>query len=358
VIKDILDKFACTSTGRIFADRHLTVGGSDIGQCARKTFYIKTDGEKRGAPRDADYVDSWGAKLRGSTFENEVWSPAMRAKYGANLLYAGNQQKTLKAGLLSATPDGLLINQPKRVLKEFGIADIGHSGEIVVECKTIDPRVSLNEAKAEHAFQVQIQLGLFHETTKHRPEFALISYADASFWDEITEFVIKRDPKVFAHANERARQILEAKNARDLKPEGWIAGGNECRHCPYTKACGIERTSLPYADNGSAASPEFIADITKLARTAKKHEAEAAVAHAAMRHAQDEIRNKLREAGLRRVATNEIRITWSTVKGRPSLDMPAIRAAAAAAGVDVGQYETVGDPSDRLLIQLLSNSSS
>jgi hypothetical protein len=355
MIKDILDQFA-RSTGRVFTDRHLTIGGSDIGQCARKTFYAKMEGKARGAPRDANYVDSWGARLRGAAFEDYFWLPAMRAKYGADLLYAGNQQKTLKLGLLSATPDGLLINQPKLALREFGISSIGRSGEIVCEAKTIDPRARLDEAKSEHAFQVQIQLGLFHETTKHRPEFALISYADASFWDEITEFVIKRDPKVFALAEERAKQIIQAKSARDLKPEGWIAGGQECRHCPYTKACGIERMSLPYADDGSAASPEFIAEITKLAREAKKHEADSEAAHAAMRDTQDAIRNKLREAELRRVVTNEIRINWSTVKGRPSFDMPAIRAAAAAAGVDIGQYETVGDPSDRLLIQLLSGS--
>jgi len=222
MLKDVLDGFV-HSTNRSFTDRHLTVGGSDIGQCARKVAYTKAQSKV-----DTNYHDGWGARLRGTIFENHVWVPAMQARYGADLLYAGPEQQTMALGLLSATPDGLLIHQPKDALKAFGITNIGRSGEIVVEAKTLDPRVQLDNAKTAHAFQVQIQLGLFHAVTKHRPDYALISYTDASFWDEITEFVIKRDPAVFAHAQHRARQIMQAKTARELKPEGWIAGGQEC----------------------------------------------------------------------------------------------------------------------------------
>ena len=40
------------------------------------------------------------------------------------------------------------------------------------------------------------------------------------------------------------------------------------------------------------------------------------------------------------------------VKGRPSYDMPAIREAAKDAGIDISQFETVGDPIDRLRIRM------
>ena len=48
----------------------------------------------------------------------------------------------------------------------------------------------------------------------------------------------------------------------------------------------------------------------------------------------------------------ESSIVWSAVKGRPSYDMPGIKAAAVAAGIDLQRYETVGEPSDRLTISI------
>jgi hypothetical protein len=40
------------------------------------------------------------------------------------------------------------------------------------------------------------------------------------------------------------------------------------------------------------------------------------------------------------------------VKGRQGLDVKALSAAAAAAGVDVSKFETIGDPTDRLDIRV------
>ena len=61
-------------------------------------------------------VDVWGATLRGRLFEDHFWVPALRACYGAKLLFAGDQQQTFVSGFLSATPDGLLIDQPCNAL--------------------------------------------------------------------------------------------------------------------------------------------------------------------------------------------------------------------------------------------------
>ena len=40
------------------------------------------------------------------------------------------------------------------------------------------------------------------------------------------------------------------------------------------------------------------------------------------------------------------------MKGRPSFDVKALRAAAIAAGVDVAQFETIGEPTDRLDVRV------
>ena len=49
-----------------------------------------------------------------------------------------------------------------------------------------------------------MQIGLFRELTPHRPEVALISYANASFLDDVIEFVVRFEPTIFANAKRRA----------------------------------------------------------------------------------------------------------------------------------------------------------
>ena len=84
------------------------VGASEIGMCLRRICFSKTS---RGAP-----LEGWGATERGNLFESGYWLPAMRKRYGKKLLYAGTQQKSLHYGHLRATPDGLLVDQPRGVL--------------------------------------------------------------------------------------------------------------------------------------------------------------------------------------------------------------------------------------------------
>ena len=141
-IRAVLDEYAHTLQRAFAADRSQTVGASEVGQCARKIFWAKNEGDPIcGAQRDSDYTDTWGARVRGTVFEEQVWTPALRARFGDRLLLAGNEQRTLVAGFLSATPDALLIEQPPDALAHLGVLDIGGDA-IVLECKTADPRRS------------------------------------------------------------------------------------------------------------------------------------------------------------------------------------------------------------------------
>ena len=113
--------------------------------------------------------------------ENNVAVPAVHAILppGAELLYAGAEQETLKKGRLSATPDGLVINAAKNALEQLGIRN-NKTGQFVTEFKSFDPRANIKEAKAVHIGQVQVQMGLIHELTAYRPEYAVIIYFNAS----------------------------------------------------------------------------------------------------------------------------------------------------------------------------------
>jgi hypothetical protein len=245
-----------------------------------------------------------------------------------------------------------LIKQPRNVLAaNFGIPDIGN-GSLVVEAKTIDPRAKLDEPKPEHVFQVQAQIGLIRELTPYQPEFALISYANASFLDDIVEFAIRFDPVVFANAKRRAARILTAHAASELKPEGWIASGHECEFCSFTKACGIVRHAMPTRPLAAPLDPQFLAEISDLAREAQQRRAAVDAATIGLRAIEHEIKERLHAKGVRQVVGDGVTVTWSLVRGRPAYDMKRIREALAAmTGGDLAEYETVGDPTDRLVIR-------
>jgi hypothetical protein len=352
VIAEALADYAKGTARRFAVDRAQTVGASECGQCARKTYWIKNEGDpKYGAERDPDYVDRWGARTRGSVFEDHFFVPALRAKYGDNLLLAGAQQRTFVAEFLSATPDGMLINQPCDALAHLGVPDIGEDGCFVIECKTADPRSPLEKARSENVFQAQVQLGLIREQTEHRPQYAVIIYADASFWNEIREFVVTFDEKVFANAKVRARQIMTALSADELLPEGWIAGGRECQWCPFTKACGRQRSDVPRPTD-IPPDPQFLAEIADLGRAVKEQEAASEAADARLREMQHDLKARLRAKHINKIAGHGIAVTWSPVKGRVSWDSKGIREAAAAAGVDLSKYEVVGEQTDRLVIRV------
>jgi hypothetical protein len=345
MISEVLADYAKSLRGGSSgAGRAFTLGASDIGQCGRKVFFAKHDG-----PRDPDYVETWGAALRGQIIEQTFWVPALRARFGANLKFIGDRQRQFRRGFISATPDALLINAPRDILTPLGIADIG-SDCLLLECKSVDPRVKLDAPKPEHSYQAIVQLGVVRETTEYQPNYVLLAYTDASFWDLTTEFVVGFDPGVYANAKVRATKVLTAKAASELPPEGWIAGGKECKHCPFTKACGIERRAIP--NGGGQADPQFAAEMRELAIAHKAKAAEVETAEARLRASQHEIKERLRAKRLRKVAGTDFSVTWTPVKGRQGYDVKALSAAAAAAGVGVQEFETGTTPGDRLEVRV------
>jgi hypothetical protein len=326
------------------SDRAFTLGASDVGQCGRKIFFAKQGGE-----RDPGYVDTWGATLRGRTIEQAFWVPALRARFGAKLKFIGDRQRQFKRGFISATPDALLTDVPPDILAPLGIADIG-SDCLLLECKSVDPRVKLDAPKPEHRYQAHVQLGVVRDTTEYRPRFCVLTYIDASLWDNISEFVVGFDSEVYASAKARAVKVLTARAAAELPPEGWIAGGKECERCPFTKACGIERRALP--DGGGYVDPQFAAEMRELAIAYKACQADIDAAEARLRASQHAIKERLRAKQLRRVAGDDFSVNWTPVKGRQAYYVQALSAAAAAAGVSVEEFETAATPGDRLDVRV------
>ena len=315
-------------------DRRQSIGASEIGQCARKVFCTKfEDDPDLAVERDPDAHDSWGARERGNLIEKHLLVPAMRAKYNHLAMFMGEEQQTFFDGYLSATPDCLLRTNGNYLLVEF---------------KTIDPRVQLTEAKPEHVYQAQMQLGIIHALGQYACDAAIISYTDASFLSETKEFEIKFDPDYYAAAQKRAHDILTAESMRDVAPEGWIAGGQECKYCPFSMACGVARKDVP--DGDGIADPQFVAEIAELAHKYKFMQSTVDMSEKQVRELQHEIKSRLQDKKLRRVVGDGVSVSWSSIKGREITDIKGLREAAQSVGIDLDLYTSVADPSDRLTV--------
>ena len=128
----------------------------------------------------------------------------------------------------------------------------------MVECKTADPRTNLDVAKPQNVFQTQVQMGLVRENTDYKPTHSVLSYTDASLLERRERVRDRiRSRALYDTAKQRAMMIMTA--TEPPAPEGWIAGGAECRYCPFTIACGIQRRNLPFQDN--EVDPQFAAEM-------------------------------------------------------------------------------------------------
>src|SRR6516225_9111770 len=334
IVTDAVAEFVTAQKKTWKHDRAQSIGASEIGQCARKIFCTKfEDDPDLAVPRDPDAHDSWGARERGNLIEKHLLVPAMRAKFNHLAMFMGEEQKTFFDGYLSATPDCLLRTN-------------GHY--LLIEFKTIDPRAKLTEAKPEHVYQAQMQMGILNALGEYRCDKAIVSYTDASFLSETKEFGIKFDPDYYAAAQKRASAILTAESMREIAPEGWIAGGQECKYCPFSIACGRQRKDVP--EDGGVADPQFVAEIAEEAKKYLFMVSARDGAEKQVRELQTEIKKRLQEKKLRRVVGHGVSVSWSPVKGREIIDGKGLREAAINAGIDVEPFISMAEGSDRLTI--------
>jgi hypothetical protein len=350
MIKEVLGEYAKQLNKDYAGDRTSTVGASEIGLCERRVFLTKLAlrrYEERKSqvskPEAIEETGSWGAHVRGSLMEEHFWVPALKLRYGNRLSWIGRDQKQFKKDYLSATPDGVLTGV-KNELREFGIKTV-KSGCVLVECKTIDPRVNLREAKAENRYQVQAQMGLVRDCTKHKPEHAIISYTNASFWDEVTEYVEIFNPKIYANAHARAKRIMTAKSIAEMKPEGYIAGQKECEYCPFVAQCYKDIKDVPkYETRPEDVDPQGLEYIKqKCDEYVELQQAEEEL-RSEKEGVKIEIKDELKKRNIRKIKGV---VSWSPVKGAARVDNEALHAECERRGIDVDSFRVTGNPTDR-----------
>lgn len=347
MIRELLHQYGSSHRREFSHDRLSTLGSSGQGRCLRQTAF-----QLLSVPPDEGFVDSWGAALRGTVYEDHCWVPALRSSLpeGVELLFAGDGQVTMvdEEARLSATPDGLVVGLPRDCLASLGVPDC-LAGSVLVECKTADPRMLLRRAKPEHEFQVGMAMGLVRRCTDHAPEYAVISYTNASFWDQIVEFPVRYSESVYQAGAERARAVFAATDPRQMPPEGKLAGGDECQYCGWAQQCGeteVSRVPGATSNGGVRLEPDAAAELKGL-RDVERKLAGAIDDNTATRLlAQEAIKQFLHAHNVRGHKGDGWSVTWSTVKGRVTLNKDAV----SEAGIDLSPYEQEGNASERLIV--------
>jgi len=296
-------------------DRTGTIGASEIGRCARMLSHSRA-----GTKPDFDYESS-GFAERGHWME-KWWVARLReSAIGHKIKHAGNHQKTLHYGPISATPDAIF------------------NGAYTADCKSFDPRLH-NLPKDEHVMQVRLtakiaqQKGLISDNGG-----GLLNYVNASDYGDIREFpVALYSDEELQSLIKRAHNILSSEpNA--LPREGWISGGKECSTCPFKTACIgekiEERNELP---------PMALKRVEELHAVAMTSKQNAETAEESERKAKDEILQILRKHRTRGVKGLTY-IQRGMSGGR--LDTDALE----ADGIDLSLYRSDGTPWESVIIQ-------
>lgn len=325
-------------------DRSLTVGASEAFGCLRNVWFTKR-GKSFGFEEDFQEKENWGALRRGDLIENHHVVPVLLATMpkGTKLLWAGDDQNTLEKDNNSATPDGLMINLKKNALKNYGISDI-QSDCVVLEIKSVDPRVLLDSEKIQHHGQTQIQMGLIRETTDYKPNYAVILYINASFLDDIKIFVVKFDPKIYEIAKIRANTVYKFDDPNQLAPEGKQDGN--CKYCKWQDSCSsVIKKSMP---NSIESSDEDIGDIDILIDSFKPIKLKYEKASEELDEVRDEIKKALAEKNIKKIAGSDWRVNYAWQEGRSTIDQKQMK----EAGIDVDSYKKQGNGFEKLTITI------
>jgi hypothetical protein len=174
----------------------------------------------------------------------------------------------------------------------------------------------------------------------------IISYINASWFDDIREYHVKWDPRIYQAAQERAEEIMTASDPLELAPEGKMAGGKECEWCAWVSHCAnVTVRGVPSGDGELAEDDiEELSELRNAVVTFAAQKAEYEQLHA---NACENIKKFLRERNLRKFMGSDFSVSYSAISGRVTYDFAAI----AAAGIDLSPYTKTGKPSDRITIR-------
>lgn len=255
-------------------DRIDTVGASEIGSCARQVYWRKS-----GLAPDQDFEQGYGALERGNCVEDWYVDTLRRFidenKPPYDMIWTGKHQKTIVRGSQSATPDGLIVPHIGESLSLFDEATentFETSAPVYQEIKSMDPRSFEHLVQPQHGHRLQCIQGmdLVRSLSPYNPDYAVITYVNASFYDDKKVFVIPFDQATADHLRVRASSIMyDFKPDKPPVPEERLRGGKYCQYCEFLERCWdqtadkIRTREQPLSDTGDAAAKDLVNTIVE-----------------------------------------------------------------------------------------------
>ena len=279
------------------------LNASEAGLCTRRLWY-----SEHGVGGEAHQPH--GVFDRGHAFEHwcTTYLAAGLARAGGRLLYAGTQQKRLMLPdfRLAGTPDGL-IEWPDR-------------SETVLEVKSHGTAQNYDHSPSEmHVRQAELNIELFHETTAHRPEDAMIIYGLAEDYGRLAIHRIERRPAVFIEMLGKAAAAFDADNAAAVTAEGVVT--KQCVICPYRSRCAAAQiNAIPAAGTGGLDQTTLRGMDRLVAAHQRAAEAEAEAARARA-EVEAEIIATLIDGGASKVKRNGYAVQVKTADGLAVLEI-------------------------------------
>jgi hypothetical protein len=281
------------------------LNASEAGRCTRWLWY-----DKHGIAIAGEIHHPHGVFDRGHAFEHwcVTYLAAGLARAGGRLLYAGTKQKRLLLldFRLAGTPDGLIEWQDR--------------SETVLEVKSHGTAQNYDSGPSEmHVRQAELNIELFHETTAHRPEDAIIIYGLAEDYGRLALHRVERRPAVFVEMLGKAAAAFDANNAVAVTAEGVVT--KQCVICPYRSRCAAAQAqAIPAAGTGGLdqATLRAIDRLIVARQRAVEAEEEAARARAEV---EVEIIATLTNGGASKIKRNGYAVQLKTTDGLAVLEI-------------------------------------
>ena len=363
--EDLFDEFYVNDCQKTWShDRAKSVGASEAFGCMRKSWFGKR-GKEFGFEKDPDYKESWGAVRRGDIIENYQIVPAVRKgleRRGLNLIMEGDDQETIVDGVSSATLDGLIIDPsgallPRDFLSYYGVDPevFGDQDSVVLEMKSFDPRINIAQEKAIHRGQTQMQMGLIRETTKYKPNYAVVLYVNASWLDDIRPFVIEYDEAVYQIGRERAEKVFTVEDPALLMAEGKLDG--MCAYCPFQRSCADvsvkrvpEKRKALTKKEVEAQDQSLVEELDALVRDLEMRKKDKKAIEREVEEMNEAIRQKLIEANESRAVGQGWKASYTTIAGRKTISKAKLE----EAGLDPEDFMEQGAGYEKLTVTVES----
>src|SRR6516225_8367239 len=168
-----------------------------------------------------------------------------------------------------------------------------------------------------HVRQTELNIELFHETTAHRPEDAIIIYGLAEDYSRLSLHRVERRPAVFIEMLGKAAAAFDADSAAAVTAEGVVT--KQCVICPYRSRCSAAQArAIPAAGTGGLdqATLHSIDRLIAARQRAVEAEEEAARARA---EAEAEIIATLTDGGASKVKRNGYAVQLKTATDGPAV---------------------------------------